>query len=293
MSETPDEVHLLPTEMCPCGCSLLETAPIKVIRHQIFDVVHSPLHITEYRSEVKRCPHCSSRVSSDFPKEAANTINFGKNIKTLAVYLNSELLIPYAKVVRMIRDFYGLTLSPATIEGFLTTASNSLDAYEHEVRMKLLESPVLHADETGFYVEGKREWLHVLSTDKLTFYGVHKSRGKEAIESMKIIPLYKGILVHDFWNSYMGYLCYHAFCNAHIIRELQGIYDGFKQEWAKEMRSLLEKTYKYVFNRKIHRKWEIQELLDEYDRILLQGELANPPPPKEEGKKGKPKNTKA
>jgi len=193
----------------------------------------------------------------------------------------------------MIDDFYGLTLSPATIERFLTTASNSLDAYEHEVRMKLLESPVLHADETGFYVEGKREWLHVLSTDKLTFYGVHKSRGKKAIESMKVIPLYKGILVHDFWNAYLRYPCKHAYCNAHIIRELQGIYDGFKQEWAKEMRSLLEKTYKYVFNRKIHRKWEIQELLDEYDRILLQGEFVNPPPPKEEGKKGKPKNTKA
>ena len=151
----------------------------------------------------------------------------------------------------MIDDFYGLALSPATIETFLTTASNSLDAYEHEVRMKLLESPVLHADETGFYVEGKRSWLHSLSTDKLTYYGVHESRGKKAIESIGVIPHYSGVLVHDFWNAYPSYPCEHAYCIAHITRELQGIFDGFKQKLAKEMRSLLEGMYDICAQRRI------------------------------------------
>jgi transposase len=193
----------------------------------------------------------------------------------------------------MIADFYDLALSPAVIETFLTIASNSLDTYEQEVRMKLLKSPILHADETGFYVEGERWWLHSLSTAKLTYYGVHQNRGKKAIESIGVIPHYSGVLVHDFWNAYPGYPCTHAYCNTHIIRELQGIFDGFKQEWAKDMRALLERMYEYVFKRESHSECKIQELLREYERILLQGELANPPPPKEEGKKGKPKNTKA
>jgi hypothetical protein len=58
------------------------------------------------------------------------------------------------------------------------------------------------------------------------------------------------------------------------------------------MRALLERMYEYVFKRETQSEGKIQELLDEYERILVQGELANPPPPKEEGKKGKPKNTK-
>jgi len=49
----------------------------------------------------------------------------------------------------------------------------------------------------------------------------------------------------------------------------------------------------YVLKGESHNEGKIQELLDEYDRILVQGELANPPPPKEEGKKGKTKNTKS
>ena len=266
--------------------------PIKIVRRQVYNIVLSPVDITEYQSVVIKCPHCSRKISADFPDGVEHTINFGSDIKTLALYLHSELFTPYAKIVQLIHDFYDLKLSPATIETFISTASNSLDAYKNEVRMKLLDSPILHADETGFQVEGKRWWLHSLSNEKLTYYGVHQNRGSKAIESIGIIPKYTGVLIHDFWQPYAKYSCTHAYCNAHIIRELQGIYDGFKQEWAKNMRFHLEKMYQYVFRTEIHSERKTQELIEEYDRIVMQGELANPPPPKEEGKRGKAKKTK-
>jgi transposase len=183
-------------------------------------------------------------------------------------------------------------LSPATIETFISAASNSLETYENEVRVKLLDSPILHADETGFRVEGKRWWLHSLSNERLTYYGVSPKRGSEAIEEIGLIPKYIGVLIHDFWKPYAKYPCTHAYCNAHIIRELQGIYDGFGQKWAKGMRTLLEKMFCYVFRTESHSEYEVQELIEEYDRLVMQGELANPPPPQEEGKRGKAKKTK-
>jgi transposase len=206
--------------------------------------------------------------------------------------LRTELFTPYEKIVQLIYDFYLLKISPATIETFISTASNSLDAYENEVRMKLLDSPILHADETGFRVEGKRWWLHSLSNERLTYYGVSPKRGSEAIESIGLIPKYTGVLIHDFWQAYAKYPCTHAYCNAHIIRELQGIYEGFGQKWAKNMRTLLEEMYKYTFGREEQSKHQIQEFSERYDRLIMQGELANPPPPKEEGKRGKTKKTK-
>ncbi|AKB22144.1 Mobile element protein [Methanosarcina sp. WH1] len=33
---------------------------------------------------------------------------------------------------------------------------------------RLITSPVIHCDETGMKVEGKRHWLHVASNDKYT-----------------------------------------------------------------------------------------------------------------------------
>jgi transposase len=85
----------------------------------------------------------------------------------------------------------------------------------------------------------------------------------------------------------------HAYCNAHLIRELQGIYEGFGQEWAKKMRTLLEKMFHLVFRTQAHSEHEVQKLIQEYDELIMQGELANPPLPKEKGKKGRAKKTKA
>ena len=233
--EEPDEVSILEVTTCTCGCSLLKTKAKKVERRQVVDLVLSPLKITEYQAEIKECPECSCTVSVPFPKGVENSINFGLNIKVLILYLRIVLFTPYKKIEQFLEDFYGLEISPASIEKIISTASKALDPYNEEIRRYLLASPILHADETGCRVVGKRWWLHCLSTKYLTYYWIHQSRGAKAMDAMGILPYFMGILMHDFWAPYAKYKCYHTYCNAHLIRELQGIYDVFKQKWAKDL----------------------------------------------------------
>jgi transposase len=302
LSDTPDKVEDLTVETCSCGCSLSETEVESIERRQVVDIVFSPLETTEYRAERKKCPECSRIVSAPFPDGVENPVNFGINIKVLVLYLRIVLFTPYKKMEQLLNDFYGVEISPATAEKWISAASKSLDVYDKEVRRRILASPILHADETGCRVLGKRWWLHCLSTSKLTYYWVHQNRGVKAMDAMGILPYYMGILVHDFWASYTKYKCYHAYCNAHLIRDLQGIYDVFKQEWAKDLRDLLEKMHQYTFGGKSEdesenmnfKMWNLKfwELIEEYERLVRQGKLVNPPPPKKEGEKGKNKNTK-
>ena len=56
---------------------------------------------------------------------------------------------------------------------------------------------------------------------------------------MGILPEFKGVAVHDGWKPYNGYNCDHALCNAHLQRELTGIEENYKQQWAKDMNELL------------------------------------------------------
>jgi len=63
-------------------------------------------------------------------------------------------------------------------------------------------SVVLGFDETGFRINKKRWWLHSCSTDQHVYYAVHSKRGQLAMDDIGILPLYKGIAVHDFWKSY-------------------------------------------------------------------------------------------
>ncbi len=66
-----------------------------------------------------------------------------------------------------------------------------------------MASPVNHFDETDIRLETKLNWLHVASNETLTYYTLHKKRGKEAMDNMDnmdnmdILPHYQGYAVHD------------------------------------------------------------------------------------------------
>ncbi len=50
-----------------------------------------------------------------------------------------------------------------------------------------------------------------------------------------ILPRFRGRAVHDFWDAYLTYDCRHAFCNAHLLRELIFLWEEQNQTWAKTM----------------------------------------------------------
>jgi len=75
---------------------------------------------------------------------------------------------------------------------------------------------VINSDETGFYYESKRNWLHVAATQSLTYYYAHQKRNREAMDEMGRLPAYQGHVVHDYWKSYRDYgYCTHSLCNTH------------------------------------------------------------------------------
>ena len=139
---------------------------------------------------------------------------------------------------------------------------------------------MLHCDETGTRVRGKNRWLHSAGNTQFTYLETHAKRGSAAITDIGILPIFKGITVHDFWKAYYNYSdCTHSICNAHILRELVGIKDNYSQIWAERMKKLLidikqslEEKGK-VLSPKILDKFEKR-----YDEILELGEKANPLP---------------
>ena len=193
----------------------------------------------------------------------------------------------------------GIKICPATIIRAEKECFQNLEEFENVVREKLLASPVIHCDETGMKIEGKRHWLHVASTDKCTCYFSHPKRGSEAIDAMGILPEFNGVAVHDGWKPYNVYDCDHALCNAHLQRELTGIEENYKQQWAKEMNELLTEMKKYTDECKEQVKEldfkQIKALEERFDAIVIKALEENPPSlnPEKQGKRGKNPKTKA
>jgi len=98
---------------------------------------------------------------------------------------------------------------------------------------------VVHADETGINIGGKRRWLHNASSNHWTLFYPHSKRGADAMDEIGVLPNFHGTLVHDHWKPYYLYRCIHALCNAHHLRELTHAFEEDEQRWAKDMRDLL------------------------------------------------------
>jgi len=94
-----------------------------------------------------------------------------------------------------------------------------------------------HLDETGFRIAGKLQWLHTTSSLAFTFYRAGEKRGA--------IPqdLQGGVVVHDHFLPYRRLdTVDHAFCNAHILRELQSLIEFDKEPWAEAMPDMLREA---------------------------------------------------
>jgi transposase len=282
MSKYPDEIITNRLQNCKyCGQSILETEVMDHEKRQKFDIIINH-KVTEYRSEIRKCPYCGRKNKADFPDNITSPVQYGQRALAIAVYLRNFQLIPYWRISRVFKDFFGLTISPATVQKAENKCFNNLREVNNYIKNKLIKEDVITCDETGISINGKEHYCHVISTGKLTLYFHHKNRGSRAMDKMGVLPRFRGIAVHDFWKPYFKYKkCEHAVCNVHILRELKEIYKKETQEWALEMSGLLLDIKKYVdCVEKLDDKIEeetIENFKEKYDSILMKGFENNSP----------------
>lgn len=194
----------------------------------------------------------------------------------MSLYFSCYQLIPLDRTAEILKDLFGLQISPGTIANFIQKAGEGLKPWEVETRKKILTSSVTHFDETGMRCEGQTDWLHVVSTREHTLFVLNASRSHEAIEAIGILPEYQGTAVHDGFKSYQSYSnCRHSLCDAHHIRELKFIHEVKKEAWAKTMKELLYDAHSHIRRLQLQGKrptfrW-ILSVESRYEQILKRG----------------------
>jgi transposase len=226
-------------------------------------------------------------------------VQYGATVAAVGVYLVQQQLLPYERASEVIEDLLGPPISVGTLQGLVERCGQQLAPGEQQIKAALSQAPVLHQDETGLYVAGKRQWMHVSAREQLTHYAVHPKRGKEALDAIGILAAFQGVSVHDGWHSYWQFVCQHALCNVHHLRELTFLHEEQGPAWAAEMKELLLDSKAAVAQARAEGRSSLQplEVADwkaRYQALLAQGYQANPPPaPPETGKKGRPKQSAA
>jgi transposase len=108
------------------------------------------------------------------------------------------------------------------------------------MRTLLATAPVLHADETPGRAAGSLAYVHVACTEYLTLMHVG-DRTKETIDAGGVLPGFTGVLVRDGYAGYEHLQAVHAWCGAHLLRDLRALSDADSegQLWALAMASTL------------------------------------------------------
>jgi transposase len=225
-----------------CCAGLTEAMATGMEKRQVFDLPEPHLEVTEHQASIYRCQHCRGWTKAAFPEGVVSPAQYGLRVKATAVYLNVQQLIPEDRVAQAMNDLFGAgLLCPASLVAWGERMAGQLAPVADRIAALVASARVRHLDETGFRIGGKGQWLHTASTDALTSYRMSARRGA--------LPqgLKGGVIVHDHFKPYYALpRVAHALCNAHHLRELKGLIEFDKEQWAGQMRDLLLEANKAV-----------------------------------------------
>ena len=161
MVSAPDTIITHNVEQCDfCGTSLIDSATSYGFR-QVFDIPVIKIEVTEHRIAKKTCSCCGKQSKGHFPAGVGRPTQYGDRLKALCVYLQNYQMLPYSRCAEFIQDLTGHKISTGSLSNFQKESFTVLQGYEQEAKKQLLQSPYLHADETGLRLKGKTGWMHV------------------------------------------------------------------------------------------------------------------------------------
>jgi transposase len=271
--------HPLP-QHCKCGAALAGAGVLLYEQRQVIDIPVASYQVTEHRTWQTRCT-CGQVHHSVFPEDVTEVVQYGPNVRALAVHLTHGQLLPLARSAQLISELYGLNVSSGTVHAWGDQAARLLLPEVARIAQSLIGLPVVCADESGLRVASRLNWLHTVASDQLTWYGVHAQRGLPAFKDHGILLNLTGTAVHDCWGPYWRLLCEHGLCNAHLLRELTFQRETTRQHWPKRMIELLIRSRDYCEAARAAGEmalsaWRIRRIVRDYGAILDKALIRNP-----------------
>jgi len=229
-------------EKCPdCGGDLQRCTETRIRYTE--DIPDIEPEVTEHTIHRDWCPDCKKKVEAPVTEALPGNM-LGNFVLVLSAWLHYALGNTLSQIVDVFNFHLQLKLSEGGLVAMWQRLQAILFAWYEEIQQQALQAAVLHADETGWRVDGKTHWLWCFCTRDLTYYMINRSRGSPALLKF-FIEEFSGTLVTDFWGAYNAVCCaLRQTCLVHLLREIEQTekYKSPGENWlafAKKLRRLL------------------------------------------------------
>jgi transposase len=236
--ERIDEEKTHSLEICPC-CGEALSEPFDHRTRITEDIPEVKPIITKHTINRYRCPKCK-KVSEAPVSDALPKAKIGNNILALTAWMHYGLGTTINQIVNVLNTHLRFKLTPGGLVNMWRRLAEILDAWYEQICAEAKDSSTLHADETGWRVNGKTHWLWCFTNRDLTCYVIDRSRGSPALLDF-LGETFDGTLVTDFWAAYNAIACdTRQYCLAHLFREIENVDErNTSAEWGRFRKKLM------------------------------------------------------
>lgn len=212
-----DVVHDVRQNVCPeCGGSLEDTG--EFTEHAFEDIPPPKVEVHRYRRHRQRCACCGKVSQPPAPPVVADAY-VGPRTRLLMGYCRAHLGLSLGKSTALLDELFGLKLSRAGALGHIQWAGDLVAPVVQRLFELLKSEPVIHADETGWRINGKNVWMWCFSNPRLALFLCDEHRSAEVVKRV-LGDSIAGVLVTDFYAAYHALDARKQKCLAHLLREL-------------------------------------------------------------------------
>jgi transposase len=176
--------------------------------------------VTEHTIHRSWCPGCRTTVEP-VVADALPGSTIGLRVVVLSAWLHYLLGTTLAQIIDVFNFHLHLELSAGGLVSMWHRLREILLAWHLEIHAQALSRAVLHADETGWRVNGTTHWLWCFTSTDVTYYMIDRRRGSPALKRF-FKEEFAGTLVTDFWGAYNAVVCARKQkCLPHLLRDLK------------------------------------------------------------------------
>lgn len=228
--EVVDEYVGVPLAQCPlCGNTHLSPAS-HLDEHTQQDIVIKKVITRCFIHFHYWCPTCK-KIVSGFAQNEIPKAPIGPVAKAIAAFLRYEIKVSYDDIQRVFHSLFGLEITPGAIVGFDNKIYKQGLPLYNGLKGLLPYTANIHADETGWKIDGEPNWLWTFTNKQLAFYHIDRHRSGDVVKD-HLGAKYNGILNSDFYSAYNRAI--NAFakqkCTAHLLRAAGELEEKYPDE---------------------------------------------------------------
>jgi len=264
-----DEIKRVYLTHCPdCGTKLSRSN--ETHSHTVEDLPpfeDQRTRVTRYDAEWQWCGNCKKKMRAQ-PKGVIPSCRLGVNLLSYVLLQKYGAKNSWETIAYNLQVLYGVVVSKGTLVGMVHRVRQWLGTKYDALLNEIRGSPVKHADETSWRVNGINHWLWGFFTPSCAYYTIEESRGKGVPEEILAGSHKNDVLVRDDYAAYAKLHLQQQSCWSHLLRkgreaadnphasqEVKDLYAFLKTMFA-SLQDLLAKPYRRVERKAAYEKFK-------------------------------------